>query len=170
VPRGTKWIATITLPATWETAMKLPTATYCAFAFLVLMPLLPVVALMLNGQPAVVFFTGAAVFFINLLLIIFMAAYAHMPLADAPPVVSGFQFTIRGVLCLSAFLIGIAAFMISGFQCEAAERANRPNPLPASVLLRFVWEMEFGLLLLTAAGIISIRSALVAKWSAQATH
>jgi hypothetical protein len=140
--------------------MKRSTASRCAFAILIALPLPPVCGFVLNGSPEVVFFIGAASLVIGeLLLIALFAASSSMPLAGSPPVAKRFRFTIRDLLCLTTVLFGMTMFLVSAFKCEAAERANRPNPLPAVVFRQFVWEQESGLICIAIGGLTWIRSA-----------
>jgi hypothetical protein len=134
--------------------MKRSTVSHGALAVLVLLPLLPVCGFVLNAAPEVVFFIGAIAFLFALLLLIFTAG--AMALADPPPVAKRFHFTIRHLLYLTAVLFGMTMFILSGFKCEAAERASRPNPLPAVAYRQFVWEMEAGLICFTIGGLLWI--------------
>jgi hypothetical protein len=132
-----------------------------AFAILVALPLLPVGGFVLDGSPKVVFFIGATAFMIGVLLLVWLSATSFIPLAGSPPAAKRFRFTIRDLLCLTTVLFGMTVFMVSGFKCEAAERASRPAPLPADAFRQFVWELESGLVCLT----IGARSALNAALS-----
>ena len=136
------------------------TASRCAFATLLALPLLPLGGFVLNGSPAVVFFMGAAAFIVGVLLLVSLLAAASLPPAGSPPVAKRFHFTIRDLLCLTIFVFGITVFMASGFECEPAERSSRPGPLPVIAFRHFVWEMECGLVCITIAGLIWMRSAL----------
>jgi hypothetical protein len=129
-------------------------------AILAVLPLLPVCGFVLKGSPEVVFLIGATSFILGVMLLVRIFAVSSMPLAGSPPVAKRFRFTIRDLLCLTTVLFGITMIMVSGFKCEAAERASRPNPLPAVVFRRFVWELEAGLLCVTIGGMSWIRSAL----------
>ena len=140
--------------------MERSTASRCGFAILVAAPLLPVCGFVLNGSPEVVFYLGATSFFIGVLLPIWLLAVSSMPLAGSPPVAKRIQFTIRDLLCLTAVLVGMTMFFASAFKCEAAERAIRPNPLPAAMFRQFVWELESGLVCIVFGGLIWSRSAL----------
>jgi hypothetical protein len=143
--------------------MKRLTASRCAFAMLLALPLLPLGGFVLNGPPEMVFFMGAAAFIVGVLLLVSLLAAASMPPAGSPPVVKRLHFTIRDLLCLTIFVFGMTMFIISGFKCEAAERASRPGPLPVVALRHFVWEMECGLVCVTIAGLVWMRSALPKK-------
>ena len=138
--------------------MKRSTVGRGALAVLVVLPLLPVCGVVLNAAPEVVFFIGATAFLSVLLLLIGLFTASSMPLADSPPVARRFRFTIRDLLCLTAILFGMTMFIVSGFKCEVAERASRPNSLPAASYRQFVWEMEAGLVCFTIGGLIWIRS------------
>lgn len=140
--------------------MKSSTANRCAFAILMVLPLLPVCGFVFNGSPQVVFFIGTTVFIIGVLLIVWLVAFGITPLAGSPPVGKRFHFTIRDLLCLTTVLFGMTMFMVSGFRCEAAEKLSRPAPLPAAVFRQFVWELEAGLVCTTIGGLVLIRSAL----------
>ncbi|MEK6261616.1 MAG: hypothetical protein AABP62_23705 [Planctomycetota bacterium] len=140
--------------------MRRSTANRGAFGILVALPLLPVCGFVLNGPPAMVFFIAAASFILGVMLLVWLLAASSTPLADSPPVAQRFRFTIRDWLCLATIVFGITMFLVSGFQCEAAERASRPNPLPAVVFRQFVWELESGLVCITIGGLIWIRSVL----------
>jgi hypothetical protein len=144
--------------------MAAPTRTFAAsrwaFAVFFGLPLLPLCGFVLNGSPEVVFFLGAASFLIGVLLAVVLAACLSVPKADSPPVAPRFHFTIRDLLCLTIFVLGMTVFMAAGFRCEAAERASRPDPLPTVAFRQFVWQMESGLVCLTLAGSLWIRSAL----------
>ena len=140
--------------------MKRSTASRCAFATLLALPLLPLGGFVLNGPPAVVFFMGAAAFIVGVLLLVLLLAAASMPPAGSTPVVKRFHFTIGDLLCLTVFVFDMTMFMVSGFKCEAAERASRPGPLPIVAFRHFVWEMECGLVCITIGGLIWMRSAL----------
>jgi hypothetical protein len=140
--------------------MKRATASRCAFAILLALPLLPVCGFVLNGTPEVVFFIGATSFIIGELLLVGLLAASSMPLAGSLPVARRFRFTIRDLLCLTIFVFGMTMFIVSAFKCEAAERASRPNPLPAVAFRQFIWEQEAGLVCITIGGLIWIRSAL----------
>jgi hypothetical protein len=131
-----------------------------AFAILLALPILPFCGYLLNAPPATVFFIGATVFIIDVVLLVSLLAIRSAPPPGSPPVVKPFRFTIRDLLCLTLFLFGITVFIISAFRCAAAEEASRPNPLPAAMFRHFVWEQESGLLCMTVAGLIWIRSAL----------
>jgi hypothetical protein len=144
--------------------MKRSTASRGAFAILVALPLLPFCGFVLNGSPEVVFFIGVASFSIYVLPLCLVVA-SSMPLDGLPPVAKRFHFTIRDLFCITIVLIGITMFMVSGFGCEAAEEASRPNPLPVVVFRQFVWELESGLVCATIGGLMWIRPALdAARW------
>jgi hypothetical protein len=140
--------------------MTRSTASRCAFAILIALPLLPVCGFMLDGSPEVVFYIGATSFIIGELLLVWLLAASSMPPAGSPPVAKRFRFTIRDLLCLTIFVFGMTMFIVSAFKCEAAERASRPDPLPAVAFRQFVWEQESGLVCISIAGLIWIRSAL----------
>ena len=131
-----------------------------AFAILLALPILPFCGYLLNAPPATVFFIGATVFIIDVVLLASLLALRSLPPAGSPPVVKPFRFTIRDLLCLTLFLFGITVFVISAFRCEAAERASQPNPLSAAIFRHFVWEQESGLVCMTIGGLIWIRAAL----------
>jgi hypothetical protein len=139
--------------------MKRSTASRWAFAIPLALLLLPLGGFVLNGPPAMVFFTGAAAFFIGVMLLVSLFAAVSMPPAGSPPVVKRFHFTIRDLLCLTTVLFGMTMFIVSGFKCEAAERASRPGALPVATFRQFVWEMECGLVCITIGGLIWIRPA-----------
>jgi len=145
--------------------VKRSTASRCAFAILIALPLLPVCGFLLNGSPNVVFCIGATAFIIGVLLLVWLSAASSIPLAGSPPVAKRFRFTIRDLLCLTTVVFGMTMFIVSGFKCEAAERSSRPDPLPAVVFRQFVWELESGLVCITIGGLIWIRSALNAAMS-----
>jgi len=145
--------------------MKRSTASRGAFAILVALPLLPVCGIVLNGPPATVFFMGATSFILGVLLLLWLLAASSMPPAGSPPVAKRFHFTIRDLLCLTTVLFGMTMFMVSGFRCEAAERASRPGPLPAALYRQFAWELEAGLVCITIGGLIWIRPTLDAASS-----
>ncbi len=145
--------------------MKRSTASRCAFAVLIALPLLPVCGFVLNGSPMVVFFIGAIAFMIGVLLLVALPAVSSIPLAGSPAAARRFRFTIRDLLCLTTVLFGMTMFIVSGFRCEAAERSSRPDPLPAVAFRQFVWELESGLVCMTTGGLIWIRSALNAAMS-----
>jgi hypothetical protein len=140
--------------------MRTFAASRSAFAILLGLPLLPLCGFVLNGSPAAVFFLGAASFFTGVLLAVLISALLSAPPAGKLPAAPRFHFTIRDLLCLTIFVLGMTVFMAASFRCEAAERASRPNPLPALAFRQFVWEMESGLICLTLAGSLWIRSAL----------
>ena len=129
--------------------MKRSTASRGAFAILVALPLLPLCGIVLHGPPAMVFFMGAAAFICGVLLLVWLFAASSMPPDGSPPVARRFRFSIRDLLCLTTVVFGITMFMISGFRCEAAERASRPGPLPAVLYRQFAWELEAGLVCMT---------------------
>jgi hypothetical protein len=139
--------------------MKRSTASGCAFAILMALPLLPVCGFVLNSSPVVVFSIGAASFVIGVLLCVWLFAAKCLPVAGSPPVAKRFRFAIRDLLCLTTVLLGTTMFIVSGFKCEAAERASRPGPLPAVTFRQLAWEMESGLVCVTIGGLIWIRSA-----------
>ena len=126
---------------------------------LVALPLLPVCGILLNGPPAVVFFMGATAFICGVMLFTWLCAISFMPRDGLPPVAKRFQFGIRDLLCLTAVLFGMTVFIVSGFRCEAAERASRPGPLPAGLYRQFAWELEAGLVCMTIGALIWIRPA-----------
>jgi type IV secretory pathway TrbD component len=134
---------------------------------LIALPLLPVCGFVLNGSPAAVFCLGAIAFIIGVLLLVWLCAASPLPLAGPLPATERFRFTIRDLLCLTTVLFGMTMFIVSAFECEAAERASRPDPLPAVVFRHFVWELESGLVCVTIGGLIWIRSALNAAMSDQ---
>jgi hypothetical protein len=136
--------------------MRRSTAGRYAFAILVALPFLPVCAFVLNGAPVVVFSIGAACFVIGVLLLVGMFAITSVPKVCSPPEIKPLRFTIGDLICLTTFLAGITIFLVSGFNCEAAERASRPAPLPAVVLTHYFWEMESGLVFVTIGGLIWI--------------
>ena len=136
------------------------TASRCAFAILIVLPLLPVCGFVLDGSPEVVFYIGATSFIIGVLLLVWLLAASSKPLAGSPSLAKLFRFTIRDLLCLTFFVFGMTMFIVSAFKCEAAERASRPGPLPAALFRQFVWEQEAGLVCISIAGLIWIRSAL----------
>ena len=140
--------------------MKRSTAGRGAFAVLVGLPLLPLCGIVLHAAPVVVFSIAGTAFVIGVLLLVWLLAASSMPPAGSPPVAKRFRFTIRDLLCLTTVLFGLTVFMISGFRCEAAERASRPGPLPAALYRQFAWELEAGLVCMTIGGLIWIRSAL----------
>ena len=129
-------------------------------AILAALPLLPVCGFVLNGSPEAVFFMGATGFVLGVLLFVSLLPLRSLPPAGSPPVAQRFHFTIRDLLCLTIFVLGITVFIVSAFECEAAERASRPDPLPAALFRQFVWEQESGLVCITISGLIWIRSAL----------
>jgi len=135
-------------------------ATRYAFAILLALPILPFCGYLLNAPPATVFFIGATVFIIDVVLLVSLLAISSIPPAGSPPAVKPLRFTIRDLLCLTLFLFGITVFIISAFRCAAAEEASRPNPLPAAVFRHFVWEQESGLVSMTVGALIWLRSAL----------
>jgi len=140
--------------------MKHSTASRGAYAILVALPLLPICGIVLNGPPAVVFFIGATSFISGVMLLVWLLAISSIPPAGSPPVAKRFHFGIRDLLCLTAVLFGITMVMVSGFRCEAAERASRPGPLPAVLYRQFAWELEAGLICATIGALIWIRPAL----------
>jgi hypothetical protein len=139
--------------------MNRSTASRGAFAILVALPLLPVCGIVLHGPPAMVFFMGAISFILGVMLLVWLLAASSMPPAGSPPVAKRFRFTIRDLVCLTTVLFGMTMFMVSGFRCEAAERASRPGPLPAVLYRQFAWELEAGLVCMTIGGLIWIRPA-----------
>jgi len=140
--------------------MKRSTAGRGAFATLVALPLLPVCGIVLHGPPAMVFFMGAMSFICGVGLLVSLFAISSIPPAGSPPVAKRFHFGIRDLLCLTAVLFGITIMMVSGFRCEAAEKASRPGPLPAAAYRQFAWELEAGLVCATIGGLIWIRPTL----------
>jgi hypothetical protein len=138
--------------------MKRSTASRGAFAVLVGLPLLPLGGIVANAPPAAVFFTGAISFICGEMLLVGLLAARSMPTAGSPPEARRFRFTIRDLLCLTAVLFGMTVFMVSGFRCEAAERASRPGPLPAALYRQFAWELEAGLVCMTIGSLIWMRS------------
>jgi hypothetical protein len=137
--------------------MKRSTASRGAFAILVGLPLLPICGIVVNGPPAMVFFMGATAFILGALLLVWMLAARSMRPAGSPP--KRFRFTIRDLLCLTTVLFGMTVFMVSGFKCEAAERASRPGPLPGVLYRQFACELEAGLVCMTIGCLIWIRPA-----------
>ena len=131
-----------------------------AFAILIPLPLLPVCGYVLHAPPELVFYIGAIVFLVDVMLPIWLVAAVSMPPASSPPVAKRVRFTIRDLLCLTTVLFGFTMFMASAFKCEAAERASRPNPLSDGAVRHFVWEQVSGLVCITIGGLIWIRSAL----------
>jgi hypothetical protein len=140
--------------------MKRSTASRGAFAILIALPLLPACGIVLHVPPALVFFLGAISFMCGVGLLVSLFAISSIPPVGSPPVAKRFHFGIRDLLCLTTVLFGITMFMVSGFRCEAAERASRPGPLPAALYRQFAWELEAGLVCLTIGGLIWIRPAL----------
>ena len=140
--------------------MKHSTASRGAYAILVALPLLPICGIVLNGPPAVVFFIGATSFISGVMLLVWLLAISSIPPAGSPPVAKRFHFGIRDLLCLTAVLFGITMVMVSGFRCEAAERASRPGPLPVVLYRQFAWELEAGLICATIGGLIWISPAV----------
>jgi hypothetical protein len=140
--------------------MQLSTASRCAFAILLPLPLPPVCGFVLNGSPEMVFYMGATSFVIGVVLLVLLFAAVSKPPAGSPPVAKRFRFSIGDLLCLTTVLFGMTMFMVSAFKCAAAEEASRPDPLPAVVFRQFVWEQESGLVCMTIGGMIWIRSAL----------
>ena len=140
--------------------MNPATASRYAFAILLALPILPLCGYLLGAPPEMVFFIGATVFVIDVVLLVSLLAIRSVPPPGSPPVVKPLRFTIRDLLCLTLFLFGITVFIISAFRCAAAEEASRPNPLPAAMFRHFVWEQESGLLSMTIDGLIWMRSAL----------
>jgi hypothetical protein len=131
------------------------TTIRCAFATLVALPLLPLVAYLLANPPQVVFFAGAAAFVVGVMMLTWLWAARSKSLASPPA--ARLRFTIRDLLCLTTVLFGMLVFIISGFKCEAAERSSRPAPLPDAVFRQFVWELEAGLLCMAIGGLVWIR-------------
>lgn len=80
-----------------------------------------------------VFFIGATSFIIGEMLLVCLVAVSNMPPAGTQPIAKRFSFTIRDLLGLSIFVFGMTMFIVSAFNCEAAEKASRPDPLPAVV-------------------------------------
>src|SRR4051812_17912194 len=109
--------------------MRHSVADGSVFAILVALLLLPIVAFFFNGAPDVVFLIGATSFVFVVVLLLWLFAGASMPIAGSSPVVKPFRFTIGDLLCLTTSIAGITIFLLSGFNCEAAERASRPAPL-----------------------------------------
>lgn len=126
---------------------------------LVALPLLPVGGIVLHAAPVVVFSIGGTAFVALVLLLVWLLASSSMPPAGSPPVGSRFRFTIRDLLCLTTVVFGMTVFILSGFRCEAAERASRPGPLPAASYRQFAWELEAGLVCVTIGGLIWILPA-----------
>jgi hypothetical protein len=128
----------------------------CAFAILVALPFLPICAFMLNGAPVVVFSIGAACFVLGVLLLVGLFAITSSPAACSVAEIKPFRFTIGDLFCLTTFLAGVTIFLVSGFNCDAAERAAAPAPLPAVVFGHYFWEMESGLVFVIVSGLVWI--------------
>jgi hypothetical protein len=137
--------------------MNSSTLSRYAFGMFVALPLLPLCGFVLHAAPEVVFYMGAASFFLGVLLLVWLLAARSLPPAGSAPVARPFRFTIRGLLCLTTVLFGMLVFMVSGFKCEAAERASRPGPLPAGAFRQFVWEMETGLVSMALGSLVWLR-------------
>ena len=111
--------ANIRCPPRGNSKMKRSTASRCAFAILIALPLLPVCGFVLNGAPRVVFGIGVTVFFIGVLLLVWLSAASSIPLAGPPPVAKRFRFTIRDLLCLTTVLFGMTMLIVSGLNGTA---------------------------------------------------
>src|SRR5262245_48076343 len=125
--------------------MNRSTAMRWAFAILIALPVLPVCGFVLNAPPEIVFYIGATVFLVDVMLPIWLVAAVSAPSGSSPSVAKRIRFTIRDLLCVTTVLFGFTMFIISAFKCEAAERASRPLPVPAVVFRQFVWEQVSGL-------------------------